>query len=799
MRHVLFALSLALLSFSARGQADTLQSGFGGVAVISGLVQLDSLTWEATVLSANWKGAWNPLANSEYPFLGISVSDNFFVNCTAFRVNAVADPVPGVVKVLTIQRPAGIGNNPSVALTAAIFDRTPLQRLPRINRAVTEPGEIGLSREDYECIMNDFVAKVEQNSVDAVRRDSTYELAAAFDTSGLSPIQGDRFVLSDRSLLGMYDSGAWVLIPTGAGGALPDTARFVVYAPGNNLADSIALYGYVPVKLDFTKANSSSLDSIHFAYAVGTPHADSLELKLSGPINFSHSLDIGALYYLQEDGTEAATPAAIRAPTAWILDATAIVLSEVGADQDQVISRQAVPSPVFTFWGGDPQNPSDSIMQVVVDSVFAPAGLAKPSTIFFMSYSSQSRNPTYQDDSPTDSPLNPSHSWFYDGNVVTRMNHLLTSVDLQATSAGLFTLDTVMLVDGIPTDSTVADWLDTNYVQNNLRLPNGAILYWKGGGTYQSPRYKWMVVDDITNTGEANGYKRILKNLSSDPVDTLVVATRSYVDSLFSLADSLRQAGDKAAPILIPVYDRNTQLNNCATSATVYTGFIIIDDTAIDEAEITFEVNASPATVTYDVYNQDSTAYYFEEAAPRSAGIYFWEIFYEDADGNSVGDTNSFDVIAGRPDTVTVWLNDTVSVTRVCGVEVSRDTIAAGGGGVSDGDKGDVVVSGSGSLWEVDAGSIEWGNLAATLQDIITSTSHASGEESGVPDGLGDMTVTHSLGATPGSIHITPKGDGFYHIQYRSANATEFIARVFDSAGVAVTSGTITFSWRAEQ
>ena len=148
------------------------------------------------------------------------------------------------------------------------------------------------------------------------------------------------------------------------------------------------------------------------------------------------------------------------------------------------------------------------------------------------------------------------------------------------------------------------------------------------------------------------------------------------IDSLFIVADSLRVLGDKSAPILVPVFDRVTQLNNCTTSETVATGFLLIDDTAIDEGVITFEINASPASITYDVYNSDSTSYYFETATARTANTYFWEVGYTDADGNFVGDLNSFYVIAGRPDTVSTLLQDSIWVTRVCGTEISRDTIS---------------------------------------------------------------------------------------------------------------------------
>ncbi len=175
------------------------------------------------------------------------------------------------------------------------------------------------------------------------------------------------------------------------------------------------------------------------------------------------------------------------------------------------------------------------------------------------------------------------------------------------------------------------------------------------------------MADGLTILGDGTG---------GDPfrVDTTLLATRTYADSLFSVADSLREAGDRSTPILIQAFDRIIQLDGCSTSETVITGFQLIDDTAIDEGAITFEIG-SPQSITYDVYNADSTSYYFETSVSRAAGIYTWEVGYTDPDGNFVGDTNLFEVMAGTPDTVTVWLNDSISVTRRCGVEISRDTI----------------------------------------------------------------------------------------------------------------------------
>ena len=127
-----------------------------------------------------------------------------------------------------------------------------------------------------------------------------------------------------------------------------DTATILVYAPSHGLTDSITTYGYVPIKQDYTKANSFSVDSIHFAYAVGAPSVDTLEIKLSGAITVTgHGKTLNNLYYLNDDGTESLAQGTVRVPTVYVLDANTLLLTEVGGSESYLIEAKEYADSLF--------------------------------------------------------------------------------------------------------------------------------------------------------------------------------------------------------------------------------------------------------------------------------------------------------------------------------------------------------------------------------------------------------------------------------------------------------------------
>ena len=180
------------------------------------------------------------------------------------------------------------------------------------------------------------------------------------------------------------------------------------------------------------------------------------------------------------------------------------------------------------------------------------------------------------------------------------------------------------------------------------------------------------------STEQADGLTILGAGTGGDPfrVDTALIATTTALNDSVANVQTLI---DSLSGIKISFnYLSNIQIKTCETTAPFFvTGRI--DDPSISvgddiSGDITWTLAGT--AVTY-IQEEDGWAYY-EIFGNLSAGVSGPTFGYGGVTLNPL-----ISVLAGFQDTVTVFDppgQDSILVTRVCGVEVSRDTIASGGG-----------------------------------------------------------------------------------------------------------------------
>lgn len=101
----------------------------------------------------------------------------------------------------------------------------------------------------------------------------------------------------------------------------------------------------------------------------------------------------------------------------------------------------------------------------------------------------------------------------------------------------------------------------------------------------------------------------------------------------------------------------------------------------------------------------------------------------------------------GAPVDGTLWLNTTTGEVKVRSAGVTQ-VVGGGGGGVSDGDKGDITVSGSGATWSIDAGAVSLGKLADIATDSFLGRDTAG---TGAPEVLTPVQARGILNVADGA------------------------------------------------
>jgi hypothetical protein len=94
----------------------------------------------------------------------------------------------------------------------------------------------------------------------------------------------------------------------------------------------------------------------------------------------------------------------------------------------------------------------------------------------------------------------------------------------------------------------------------------------------------------------------------------------------------------------------------------------------------------------------------------------------------------------------TLWLNTTTGEVKVRSGGVTQ--VVGGGGGVSDGDKGDITVSGTGATWTIDAGAVSLSKLADLAAGTILGRVTAG---TGSPEALTAAQVRTILNVADGA------------------------------------------------
>lgn len=325
----------------------------------------------------------------------------------------------------------------------------------------------------------------------------------------------------------------WVPIETGV--TAIDTTQTTIYCPAHGL-DLTDYEGEFLPMFACRGAQADHIDSLQTYYAVSIPHVDSITIIASGLIyRPAHNLAdfIGKIVYLTNTvGAYDTIQGTVLSAIAVVIDSNYIdLLPRSVLESENGLFVLPLPASFLNAYMGDSRVPQDTAVQRIA-RLYANVGLLRAGGKVITQSSAISDNPIYT--STGANPVNPGMSWTWTGGVngrVIKDKELLVAIDLADDTYGgldITPLDTVVLVGGVPTDTTVFNWLEDNVTNRNLRLPNGSLLYFVGNGSRQNPDYIWTVMDDLSgNLSGTTRWSRLIKRVKepAQSLDNPVIGT----------------------------------------------------------------------------------------------------------------------------------------------------------------------------------------------------------------------------------------------------------------------------------
>ena len=203
--------------------------------------------------------------------------------------------------------------------------------------------------------------------------------------------------------------------------------------------------------------------------------------------------------------------------------------------------------------------------------------------------------------------------------------------------------------------------------------------------------------------------------------------------------------------------------------------------TPATKTKITYDakglVTAGADATTADIADSNDKRYVTEAEKTKLSNL----------SGTNTGDQNLFSTIAvsGQSNVVADTTGDTLTLVAGSNVTITTDastdsiTISAsGGGGVSDGDKGDITVSSSGTVWTIDNDAVTY----AKIQNV-SNTNRILGRSTAGAGDIEEITVGGDLTQSGSNFTIANKAVTLAKIQ--DISTARILGRVTASTGVA--------------